>query len=598
MIVAGGCLALGSELLSLLHLFSFWPVLLLWTLVAFVSLRTLSRWMHVEKLSPLRLKELRLDERLVLILIAGLMVFALIVGLLSPPRSWDSMVYHLPRQVRWIQQGSLEFFPAHVPYQLFRGPLAETLQASLQLLTRTDLTVQLVSWAALLLALLYVGLLAGEIGASRRSRLLSSLIALCVPIAFLEASATKNDVVVAAWSLGFLWLLVRAWRTRRMSRTDALMIGLALGLAGLTKSSAYLLLVPVLPILAFLLARLRHRLVCGLLIAVAAIGVNIAHWSRNVATFGSPLGPVRLTRLFVNEAMSPARFISRFTREASLEIATPVASVNREVEATIRRLHGWLGVDVLDPSTSFPDRRFEVNFLPYNEYQAGAPLHFAGLVLLLVAGLILRHRLTPEWWLPALVPWAMFLWLCLVSKWEPYLNPRLHLLLFMVAAPAMGVLIESVSRLWTAGRTPKAASALVLLAAGLFVLQLYPSLSSSARLVFDPLPRPRAALLFSEGQHLRPIYEEAAAFVRSFHPTVVGIDSRGDWSWEYPLMRLVRRNLYEPAFVSVNPTLAAEQSYRAPDTLVVFRPVEIYTDHQSGRVYHAIGHCGFLTVLR
>ena len=145
---------------------------------------------------------------------------------------------------------------------------------------------------------------------------------------------------------------------------------------------------------------------------------------------------------------------------------------------------------------------------------------------------------------------------------------------------------------------PRFEAALFLTLAALLLVQVLPSLISSERSVLGPVFRPRAELLFIQGKHLRPIYEEAATLVRSLRPQVLGIDSRGDWEWEYPLMRLVRRNPLEPGFVSVNPSLVASRPYRTPDVVVVFRPVDSYTDRRIGRSYRAVGHFGFLPVLR
>ncbi|MFZ0430890.1 MAG: glycosyltransferase family 39 protein [Acidobacteriota bacterium] len=600
-ITAGIILAFGNELLSLLHLFSFWPLLILWSATAAGCGWIIWRKRGVGRASIVNgLLGLRFDEKVVLALLGVLLACAFLSGLLSPPDSWDSMVFHLPRQVRWIQQASLEHFPSRVAQQLFRGPYAETLQASLQILTRTDLTTQLVSWGALLLCLLYVYLMAGQIGASRRWRLLGLLFGVCVPIAFLEASTTKNDLVVAAWSLAAIWLVLGALKAGTLTRRDALSIGFALGLAGLTKSTAYMLLVPFLPVLAYAVLRRRDRLACGLLVLAGFISINAGHWVRNTRTFGLPTGPASSTRIHMNAEMSLPRFLSRLSREASLELATPSDSFNQAVEGAVREWHRWLGIDVLDPATTYPGRPFVVLFLPYNEYQASAPVQFVLLLLLPVGGLIWRRRLAPLWWTVAFLPWAVFGWLCLISKWEPYLNPRLHLLLFFVAAPALAALLGAAFR--ERGRGDgiqhRAEPGLVLALAGLLVLQVLPSVISSERSLFGPVFRPRSELLFVEGKHLRPLYEAAAEEVRSLRPTVLGIDSGGDWAWEYPLMRLVRRNLYEPEFVTVNPTLVAERAYSAPDVIVVFRPVDTYTDRASGRTYRATGHFGFLTVLR
>ena len=602
---AGAALALGTEILSLFHLFSFAPVLVLWSMTglgsAFAMRAARKQQGHDSRVDRLPWQR---DELFLVGLTGVLVTCALVSGLLCPPNSWDSMVSHMPRQVRWIQQGSLEHFPAHVIQQLVRGPYAETLQASLQLLTRTDLTTQCVSWMALLGCALYVALNAAELGASRRAQLLGCVAAVSVPIAFLEASTTKNDVMVAMWALAAVWLTIRAFRSRVMSRGDALLLGLALGLGGLTKATFYLMMCPFVPVIGVMLLRLRLRLrerwKYGILIAAAFLLVNLGHWTRNVLAFEGPLGPDDAMSLQYNKARSMPRFLSRVVREASLELATPFDASNRRVESAVLRIHQWLGLDVLDPATTYPNRPFQVLFLPHNEYQAAAPVHFILFLFLPLAGLLVRRRLAPCWWIVAGVPWAIFLWICLVSNWEPFLNPRLHLLPFFLTAGALAAWVDTLER--QPGKAPRSGArrtvAATTLGALLFALGVLPSVVESDRSVTGSVFRPRAELLFDEGRHLRPIYEQAAALVRSFHPGVIGLDCRGDWAWEYPVMRLLRRDPYEPTFVSVNPTLVADRSYPTPDVLIVFRSLERYTDRRHERTYRAAGHFGFITVLR
>ena len=115
-----------------------------------------------------------------------------------------------------------------------------------------------------------------------------------LPAAVLQASSTQNNLVVALWLICFVRFLLDFRVTKPGNR---LIIGLgcgaALGLAMLTKGTAYPLAAAL--VIWFAVLALRYRSQGGMLAASAAIvialSLNVTHWSRNYQTFSSPLGP-------------------------------------------------------------------------------------------------------------------------------------------------------------------------------------------------------------------------------------------------------------------------------------------------------------------
>ena len=52
------------------------------------------------------------------------MLLTLATAVWSAPNNYDSMTYHLPRVYRWLQNRSVEFFPANFTPQLHNPPWA------------------------------------------------------------------------------------------------------------------------------------------------------------------------------------------------------------------------------------------------------------------------------------------------------------------------------------------------------------------------------------------------------------------------------------------------------------------------------------------
>jgi len=100
-------------------------------------------------------------------LMAGLCFgIALVLGLiavLTPCTNYDSLTYHLPRVMHWLQNQSVAHYPTSDTRQLESGPWAGFVLANLCLLAGSDRFVNLAQWWAMLTSAIGASLLAEQL---------------------------------------------------------------------------------------------------------------------------------------------------------------------------------------------------------------------------------------------------------------------------------------------------------------------------------------------------------------------------------------------------------------------------------------------------
>lgn len=143
---------------------------------------------------------------------------------LLPPNSWDAMIYHLPRVLLWEQNQSLLLRDYAVTAQAI-FPVGSDILFHLFLRFHTDYGLGIFSWLS------YLVILFGTYAISRPRvcpaiALTTAVVMVCLPELIYQATATKNDIIVAAVALACVVWADR-W-LRRPAIESALGLGLTL----------------------------------------------------------------------------------------------------------------------------------------------------------------------------------------------------------------------------------------------------------------------------------------------------------------------------------------------------------------------------------
>src|SRR3990172_12220698 len=181
-------------------------------------------------------------ENYIVAAISVILACTFVIAIVSPPNNFDSLTYHMSRVMHWLQQGSVDHFPTSNLRQIELNPWAEYAILQFQVLSGGDYLANLVQWFSMAGCIIGVSLIAYLFAATARGQLLSGLIAATVPMGILQSSSTQNDLVVSFWLVCFIVFGILSMRERSLAWIA--LMSLSLGLAVLTKGTAYVFAAP------------------------------------------------------------------------------------------------------------------------------------------------------------------------------------------------------------------------------------------------------------------------------------------------------------------------------------------------------------------
>ncbi len=412
-LISVGVIAASTEVLSAFAALSYWPVLLTWLVLA-------SYWVYRLRDMPWHL-ERDWFVQVCLAAITGVWTIEGITALASAPNSADAMAYHMPRIVYWIQHQSVGNFATEYLNQIMLQPLSEYVALHFQILTKGDYLANSVAWLSTGGYILAASLVASKFGANLRGQALTALLVAVIPNGVLQASGIKNEALLA-----FL-LLAAVYYAQAKSYWQ---LSLSVGLACLTKGTAYLFAGPIVLLFA---PRAIPWVVLGVLVT------NGPFYTRNLDLSGSPLGfdSAQADGKYVwrNQPISPKAFISNLLRHTSDQLGARNQNWNRWVYFRVHGIHKRLNMDLEDPGTTWPFTKYDVPSNPNHEADANNRWHLA--LILLSAIALLKLRDFPSIKLLFAVLLGVFA-LCAYLKWQPFMG-RMWLPLFAIATVPVGV---------------------------------------------------------------------------------------------------------------------------------------------------------------
>jgi 4-amino-4-deoxy-L-arabinose transferase-like glycosyltransferase len=567
LVLFGVALVAITESLGAFGLIRRGPLIVCWGAVLAIALASARRKRFHFRLAP----KLPKADPVVLICsvaIGAILTLTGVTAAFSPPNSADAMAYHMPRVVYWAEQSSVQFFPTPYLPQIMLQPLAEYMMLHLYVLSGGDQLINFVQWFASLASMIGVSSIARIFGAEKASQAIAALFCATLPAGILASSGAKNDYWLAMWLVAAIYFALSFTRTNRLG--DALAFGAALGLALLTKATAYLL-VPW-PLAAIFLARAgksRRRLVTGALIAVACgLAINAPHYVRNYDLSGSIMGfdSAQADGFFRwrNETFGWKQTASNILRNLSEQLGSRSPGWNERVYELVIAAHKRLGIDVNDPGTTW---RWSAFAPPRNaNHEANAPnrwhlaILFAISCALILRALRRRERERPLYSLALLCAFFAF---CVSLKWQPFLA-RLLLPVFVLGAPLAAAIGEIGERKWS-----PIVRRFVQLAICLFLLDIarLPLLENWVRPLRGSksvLRAPRSAQYFADMSQWNneASYRKTVDVLANSSCDTVGIDIT-NLTLEYPLQVLLRERKPQTRYLHTGVQNASSR-YRQP----------------------------------
>jgi len=247
---------------------------------------------------------MKISYRLVGYAIAIIWLTTLILAIAVPPNNYDSMTYHLPRVMNWIQNGSVEHYVTGNARQVVQPPLSSYATLQSIITTRQDYLVNLVQWVAGAWCLVVIAAIAKQLRASNGVTMLAVFFASTIPIGIAESTTTQNEWLMSLWVLimAYLWLLYSSGRFG--FRFAALASGGILFCAAATKQQSLAFTTVFFAVLLFTILFRQGFWRLVVVAATGVIGASLAlapQFMRNYLSFGSVLGDPVIVEIMTDQ---------------------------------------------------------------------------------------------------------------------------------------------------------------------------------------------------------------------------------------------------------------------------------------------------------
>ncbi len=376
------------------------------------------------------------------IIIFVIFLLTFIQGFFSAPSTTDSMVYHLPRVMYWIQEKTLDQAIIRNSHD-FMPPFAEYILLHLYSISGNDRLLFFSQWLAYIVTVFLAGGIFLQLGGNKKNQMTVFLLAATLPIALLQSTSTQTDLVTSVLVLVSTSISLEI--IKKFDLKNALWLGLSIGLGLLTKPTFVIyLLIPLGLVSLFAFKNSKKTL---LLLVGLGIGLlfQLRYFLQNIYLYGSILGKHienGTEVIYINEIINLQVIILNLIRNIFLQI--PFLFLVSPMQESLKFIGIILGIDFNDSRVTWSNSLLAIKPVIYpQEDIVSNPLHM--LLIIVMSGLLLRKDLRKK--INSKVKILLFflgfsfILFCALLKWQPY-HPRLHLP-FLLIGTILSVLVLS-----------------------------------------------------------------------------------------------------------------------------------------------------------
>lgn len=355
-------------------------------------------------------------------------------GFLSAPNTTDSMVYHLPRVMYWVQEHTLYQDIIRNDHD-FMAPFGEYLLLHLYLIFNSDKLLFLSQWLAFAITIVLSFIIAKQIEISDRVANYIAVLVASSPIAVMQSSSTQTDMVTTVLLMFSVYFALNFLKSP--SLMNCLLFSVSIGFGIATKAT--FILFAIIPFGILLINILRERkqyFIVGLLSLLVIGIIQFRFLNQNLRIYGNFSGQNVLEgeSVYLNEFINSSAILSNVIRNIFMHLPVPVAP--QVIQNSIVSLHRIIGIDLNDSRTTYFDTKFSISSVIFpQEDIVGNPIH---LVIIFLAGffLILKRGksriINPEVYIYILAVFS-FIVFSMILKWQPF-HSRLQFPFFVIGS--------------------------------------------------------------------------------------------------------------------------------------------------------------------
>lgn len=518
------------------------------------------------------------------IIISGI-VFVLSVCIV--PYNWDSMTYHIPRIMHWIQNGSVAHYACHDISQISDSPLAEFVNMHVYLLSgNTDKFLNLLQTFSYYVLIYFVYKISRRIGVSRRGGQLASLLFATIPTAFGEALMTQVDLFASIWFVFFVYLTMDLIEEERLEFTKynlarVLFLGIIAGIAYISKPHVCIGMFVFALWLVFRCMQRKDK--CNMIVSYSGIAICSAFLIaspeiiRNFITFGSFAAKESSTGFLITN-FSPAYLILN----CMLHIGSNMNNTFVDISGFIRKVVGKSSL-ILTGDSQLPQGLSMWEDINPDDYNVDLAINSVvtyifvlALLLFLVLWIInIRKRkrlmIFQQYIVVGFVAIITFM---VIVTWYRCVN-RYIVGYYAVLIPAIVLVFELIAR-----NKPQIYEAFISISMFVTLVILIPMLKYHCQMAVNSTPHFNK-YFFLQGGHGQP-YEGLLCDVEKNGYTHVGFICGAD-SFEYPIWYGLKGKVNEFRHVNVdNETMKyADNSFIPECVIVVDREMPLTMECQN-----------------
>lgn len=436
---------LSTEILSLFHQLNSKGIIFFWTFVSLTGASIIFKNKEIiksqnyfdfkKKISILSKYSffLKLCVFSTLILVIGFFL----QGIYYAPNNWDSMTYHLPRIMHWIQNQSVENYATHIERQLYQPLLVEYFILHLTLLLNNDILSNSIQFSYFIFTTFAIIGILRLFNISNKFQLIALILCFTLPEALLQASSTQNDLGHSFYILTSIYFGIKYYKNLRF--IHLFLFSSSIGLSLLTKAIAYIYAPVIILILGLFLLRkiiieqkIKPIIFHSIIAIIPLIFINFGHSYRNYLITDNILGTTpSITKGIVFEKTSPKIILSNCIKNIALHSDSYfVKNLGNKIT---EKAHLMMHLDINEKGTNVFDMKFNaVSFWKNHEDTQPNFLHivifFSCIFLFLIQTIKAKKIKIFQLSLLFLIV-IQFILFCSYLCWEPW-NTRLHLPLF------------------------------------------------------------------------------------------------------------------------------------------------------------------------